>query len=103
MDVTCRAMKLYIIQINSNVASLTVNAELIRRAYVACVRADTDVVIVPELAVTGYPPRDLLDRTFFVDAALRVRDELVTMTGETTLIFGCPVRSELWCGKPLHN
>lgn len=96
-------MKVYIGQINPTVGALSSNAELIRSAYENGVRAGADIVMVPELAVTGYPPRDLLDRPFFIEAALAVRDQLVAMTGETALIFGCPVRSSNWCGKPLHN
>ena len=96
-------MKVYIGQLNPTVGALASNAEAIRRAYADGVRAGADVVMVPELAVTGYPPRDLLDRAHFIDSALAVRDELAAMTGEVTLIFGCPVRTELWCGKPLHN
>ncbi len=96
-------MKVYIGQINSTVGALSANAELIQRTYDDGVRAGADVVLVPELAVTGYPPRDLLDRSLFVDAALEVRNSLAAMTGETTLIFGCPVRNERGCGKPLHN
>jgi len=96
-------MRVFIAQINSTVGALTANAVLIRRAYEEGVRAGADVVLVPELAVTGYPPRDLLDRPHFIERALEVRDELARMTGETTLIFGCPVRNTHWCGKPLHN
>jgi NAD+ synthase (glutamine-hydrolysing) len=96
-------VKVFIGQINPTVGALTANAGLIRRTYEEGVKAGADVVLVPELAVTGYPPRDLLDRQTFVDAALAVRDELAAMTGETTLIFGCPVRTPNWCGKPLHN
>lgn len=96
-------MKVYIGQINPTVGALASNAELIRRCYDEGVRAGADVVMVPELAVTGYPPRDLLDRAYFIDSALEVRDSLAAMTGETTLIFGCPVRNASWCGKPLHN
>src|SRR5687768_9025116 len=96
-------MKVFIGQINPTVGALAANAELIRKTYQEGVRAGADVVMVPELAVTGYPPRDLLDRGAFIDATLAVRDELAKMTGETTLIFGCPVRTPNWCGKPLHN
>jgi NAD+ synthetase len=96
-------MKIYIGQINPTVGALSANAELIRRAYDNGVRAGADVVMVPELAVTGYPPRDLLDRDVFVNAALEVRDALASMTGSTALIFGCITRNESWCGKPLHN
>lgn len=96
-------MKVFIGQINTTVGALASNAELIRRAYDDGVRAGADVVLVPELAVTGYPPRDLLDRNYFIDAAQEIKNALAAMTGDTTLIFGCPVRTASWCGKPLHN
>ena len=96
-------MKIYIGQINPTVGALQSNAELIRRAYDDGVKAGADVVMVPELAVTGYPPRDLIDRQIFVTAALEVRDALAAMTGTTALVFGCITRNEGWCGKPLHN
>ena len=96
-------MKVYIGQINSTVGALNANAELIRRAYDDGVRAGADVVLVPELAVTGYPARDLLDRPYFIERALEIRDSLAAMTGDVTLIFGCPIRNTQWCGKPLHN
>jgi NAD+ synthase (glutamine-hydrolysing) len=96
-------VKVFIGQINTTIGALASNAELIRRAYDDGVRAGADVVLVPELAVTGYPPRDLLDRKYFVDAAQEIKNALAAMTGETTLIFGCPVRTASWCGKPLHN
>jgi NAD+ synthase (glutamine-hydrolysing) len=96
-------MKVYIGQINPTIGALAANAEAIRKAYEEGVSAGADVVLVPELALTGYPPRDLLDRQFFIDATLQTKDALVAMTGDTTLIFGCPVRTASWCGKPLHN
>jgi NAD+ synthase (glutamine-hydrolysing) len=96
-------MKVFIGQINPTVGALAGNAELIRRAYDEGVRAGADVVMVPELAVTGYPARDLLDRPYFIQQALAVRDALAAMTGDTTLVFGCPIPSTQWCGKPLHN
>jgi len=96
-------MKIYIAQLNPTVGALAANAELIRAAYAEGVGAGADVVLVTELAVTGYTPRDLLDREIFVDAALRTRDEIAAMTGDVTLVFGCITRSASWCGKPLHN
>jgi len=96
-------VKIYVAQVNSTVGALSSNAELIHRAYEDGVAAGADVVMVPELAVTGYPPRDLLDREIFVSAALEVRDALVRETGKTALIFGCITRNTSWCGKPLHN
>src|SRR3954451_22205225 len=96
-------MKIFIGQINPTVGALAANAELIRRAYDDGVKAGADVVMVPELAVTGYPPRDLLDREVFIRAALDTRDALASMTGKVPLIFGCITRNTAWCGKPVHN
>ena len=96
-------MKIYIGQINPTVGALRSNAELIRRAYDDGVHAGADVVLVPELSVVGYPPRDLLDRRVFVQAAAEVKESLVKMTGDVALIFGCITPNTSWCGKPLHN
>jgi len=96
-------MKLFIGQINPIVGAISANAEMIDRVYREGMAAGADVVMVPELAVTGYPPRDLLDRDAFVSAALQTRDALARNTRQTALIFGCITRNESWCGKPLHN
>ena len=96
-------MKIYIGQINPTVGALNTNAEMIERVYKAGVAAGAELVMVPELAVTGYPPLDLLDREVFISSALEKRDALVRMTGKVALLFGCISRNESWCGKPLHN
>ena len=96
-------MKIFIGQLNPTVGALSSNVEMIRGAYEKGVRAGADLVMVTELAVTGYPPRDLLDREVFVNAAIEARDALVSQTGKTALLFGCVTRNESWCGKPLHN
>ena len=96
-------MDVYIAQLNLTVGDLTGNEELIRRAYRRGADAGASIVVVPELAVTGYPPRDLLERESFVEASLSVRDRLARMTGETALVFGCIARNESPVGKPLHN
>src|SRR5450759_4142225 len=96
-------MRIYIGQINPTVGAIKSNTGLIRRTYEDGVKAGAAVVMVPELAVTGYPPRDLLDREVVVSAALEARDSLAAMTGDVPLIFGCITRNASWCGKPLHN
>ena len=96
-------MRIHIGQINPTVGALASNAELIRRTYDDGVRNGAEIVMVPELAVTGYPPLDLLDREVFVNAALEARDSLAAMTGDVPLVFGCIAKSESWCGKALHN
>lgn len=96
-------MRIYIGQINPTVGAIHSNTELIRSTYEAGVKAGAELVMVPELSVTGYPPRDLLDREVFIESTLRARDEIVAATGNVPLIFGCITRTRSWCGKPLHN
>ncbi len=96
-------MKIHVGQMNSTIGALESNREKIESIYRDGVSAGAQIVLVPELAITGYPPRDLLDKRMFVDANLGIRDALVAMTGETALVFGCVEPSELPVGKPLRN
>jgi NAD+ synthase (glutamine-hydrolysing) len=96
-------VKIFIGQLNPTVGALDANRDLILDAYRRGIEAGADLVVTPELGVTGYPPKDLLERPRFVEEALRVRDELVGHTGETALVFGCVAHNSDPCGKPLHN
>jgi NAD+ synthase (glutamine-hydrolysing) len=62
-------MRLALAQINTTVGDLDGNRERILQAVGEAKRAGADLVLLPELAVTGYPPEDLLLRPGFVRAA----------------------------------
>lgn len=96
-------MKVFIAQLNPTVGALDTNRLAIEAAYRDGVAAGAHIVVVPELAVTGYPPRDLLEKREFIDAALATRDRLASATGETALVFGCIARTDKACGRPLRN
>ena len=96
-------MKILAGQINPTVGALEANASLIESVYRQGEREGADIVLVPELAVTGYPPRDLLENRFFIEANLAIRDRLIAMTGRPALIFGCVEWSERRDGKALYN
>ncbi len=53
-----------------------------------------DIVALPELTLTGYPPEDLLLRQSFLDAVERARDEVVAASGRALVIFGHPRRED---------
>lgn len=56
-------------------------------------RAGADLVVFPELAVTGYPPRDLLCRRDFLQRVERaLAEEIAPMSREVALVVGAPVR-----------
>jgi len=62
-------MRLALAQINTTVGDLDGNRELILARLTEAKEAGADVALFPELAVTGYPPEDLLLRPSFIDAA----------------------------------
>src|SRR5437763_7008394 len=95
-------MKIGFAQINPTVGDLQGNFEKIANAYDQLVQAGTDIVIAPELAITGYPPQDLLFKSRFVPENLAVLDRLQKRLGKTALLVGFVDRNE-GRGKPFHN
>ena len=86
-------MRLALAQINPIVADLTGNSALIADAYRRAVAADPEVqlVVFPELALCGYPPKDLLLRQGFVEQCDRAIDELAAISaGGPALLVGHP-------------
>jgi NAD+ synthase (glutamine-hydrolysing) len=64
-------MRLALAQIDTTVGDLDGNRELILSRLAEARDAGADIVLFPELAITGYPPEDLLLRPSFVRAAER--------------------------------
>ncbi|MCL4177113.1 MAG: NAD+ synthase [Verrucomicrobia bacterium] len=96
-------MRLALAQINTTVGDLAGNEARILAAYRRGVAAGAELVVVPELAVTGYPPRDLLMRPEFVRGNLEVLDRLAAATGATGLLVGHVGRHERRPGRELTN
>jgi predicted amidohydrolase len=59
-------MKIGFAQINPTVGDLRGNCELIIGAYERLAAAGAELVMTPELAITGYPPQDLIFKSRFV-------------------------------------
>jgi len=77
-------------QLNLVVGDLDGNAARMIDAYERAVAMGCDVVAFPELAVTGYPPEDLLLRPAFVAHAMETLDTIATRTGDAAAIVGFP-------------
>ena len=95
-------MKIGFAQINPTVGDLRGNFEKIACAYDQLARAGADIVIAPELAVTGYPPQDLVFKSRFVPENLAVLDQLQKRLNKPALLVGFVDRNE-GRGKPFHN
>jgi NAD+ synthase (glutamine-hydrolysing) len=77
-------------QLDLVVGDLEGNAARIITAYEQAEVAGCDLVAFPELAVTGYPPEDLLLRPAFVAQAREWLDKIAARTGTTAAVVGFP-------------
>ncbi len=85
-------MRIALAQINPTVGDLSGNTALIARAAERARVAGADLVVAPELAVCGYPPKDLLLAEQFVGECARHARELGERhSSGLTLVFGCPL------------
>ena len=95
-------MKIGFAQINPTVGDLRGNCELIIGAYEGLAAAGAELVLTPELALTGYPPQDLVFKSRFVPENLAFLEKLRSHVGDTALLVGFVDRNE-GRGKPFHN
>jgi NAD+ synthase (glutamine-hydrolysing) len=97
-------MKLSIAQINPIVGDLEGNRQRIVDRAQASHEQGADLVVFPELCITGYPPQDLLENQYFVDAAQRsVRYVAERVPAGLGVVVGAPVPNRQPTGKPLFN
>ena len=76
-------------QLNLIVGDLAGNRDRLLAAMAEAESGGADLLLTPELAVTGYPPEDLVHRTGFVEGNLEVLSELAAAAGSmTTIVSG---------------
>ena len=83
-----------IAQINSTVGDLSANTAKIIKAIRRAQEGVEDVVIFPELALSGYPPEDLLLRPAFLKDCYQKLTEIATKTKGVTALVGFPEGGE---------
>lgn len=96
-------MKIAIFQINPLISDFKGQYD---RIAAACRRAagdGADLAVFPELALCGYPPRDLLEQNAFVDANRQCLDRLVQTVHGIGVVCGLVTRNPGDTGKPLFN
>jgi NAD+ synthase (glutamine-hydrolysing) len=102
-------MRLALCQINATVGDIDGNAALIREGIEAARSRQAQLVLFPELAITGYPPEDLLLRQHFLTDAHAALERLAALTGGIVAVVGFPHRAEdvynaaaVLCGGRVH-
>jgi len=81
-------------QINPTIGDFEGNRRLVLEATAAAEKQGADLALFPELALSGYPPRDLLERTSFLDAGAASLATLAATlaSSRTAVVVGFPER-----------
>jgi NAD+ synthase (glutamine-hydrolysing) len=95
-------MKVGFAQLNPTVGDLRGNFEKIVQSYERLAASGAELVVTPELAITGYPPQDLVFKSRFVPETLEILEQLHGRVGKAALLVGFVDRNE-GRGRPFHN
>jgi NAD+ synthase (glutamine-hydrolysing) len=96
-------MKIACLQINAVVGAFASNAHKVVEGYQRAVARGAELVLAPELILSGYPPRDLLSYPAVMLAQEQVLPSVTGAVGDVPLVLGLLTRNNRRPGKPLHN
>ncbi|HZI65792.1 MAG TPA: nitrilase-related carbon-nitrogen hydrolase, partial [Thermoanaerobaculia bacterium] len=96
-------LRVAVAQIDTTVGDFPGNSEKILAFGRRAENEGADLVLFPELAVSGYPPRDLLDRRSFLAEAERATARIARATGAATWLYGTPLRNRGRSGRTVFN
>jgi len=96
-------VRIAIAQINPTVGDLAGNRHLIEEAAAKAAAAGAALVVFSELALTGYPPMDLLERRGFVEDQLHELELLAPASQRIAIAVGAVLPGERRSGKSLAN
>jgi NAD+ synthase (glutamine-hydrolysing) len=98
-----RPMRVALCQINPTVGDVDGNARRILEAARDAHLRGATLAVYPELALAGYPPRDLLERAPFIERLRKVLDELARFFPPLTALLGFVERNADQAGRPVFN
>ena len=88
-----KSLRLTCAQLSFSVGAIQENKAKILDTLENAEKIKSDIVIFPELSITGYPPEDLLLRESFVGKNFAVLEEIAEFSGSTSAILGFVDRS----------
>src|ERR1700681_4436635 len=98
-------MRIALAQLNPTVGDLAGNVDRMTRAARDAAARGAEVVLFPELSLTGYPPRDLVEKPAFLEGCERELDRLARETADfgLSVICGYVARPEAEPGNRALN
>ncbi|MCG3137532.1 MAG: Glutamine-dependent NAD(+) synthetase [Phycisphaerae bacterium] len=90
-------------QLNPRVGDITANCAQILAAIEQAERQQADLIIFPELAILGYPPRDLLLRNQVIENNLAALQRIALASRQVAIVVGAVTRNHHPTGLPIHN
>jgi NAD+ synthetase len=81
-------MRVAVAQLNPTIGALRENRRLVEGAVDEAAAAGADLLVLPEMVLTGYPPMDLLERTGFVQDQLRELEALEAASRRVPIVLG---------------
>ncbi len=96
-------MKVALAQINSTVGDIEGNSARILDRIAQARSAEADVVVTPELAVFGYPPKDLVLRRDLVEKNLAAAQRIASSCTDITAVVGYVQPDPTGAGKGIYN
>ena len=96
-------MKICLAQINPTVGAFEQNVKKICRFINTAKKKGADLIVFPEMCIVGYPPKDLLELSGFVDSNLKALEEVKNNVTGISAIVGFVDRNVGHRGKNLYN
>jgi NAD+ synthase (glutamine-hydrolysing) len=88
-------MKIAVGQLNPTIGDLRGNFKRIKSMTMQARKDGARLIIFPELAITGYPPRDLLLYDAFLESVESIiREEILPLSRGIAILIGAPWREE---------
>ncbi len=96
-------MKIALAQINVIIGDFAYNTRKMLSYIDKARKQQADIIVFPELATTGYPPRDFLEFSDFVEKAENSIEQLKKASQDIAIVVGSPTFNPVIEGKDLYN
>jgi len=96
-------MRIALSQLNLHIGNFDGNLQQMLEAIAQAKKQQADLIVFPELAVCGYPPRDFLEFDDFIRRCEQSIKALCRVSHDIGIIVGSPTRNPVPAGKDLYN